>query len=169
MEEDFERIYNTYGNHLLRLCFLYLGEKSLAEDAFHETMVKVLCGFENFQGKSSEKTWLTRIAVNVCKDYLKSSWNRKVIYPKSLEAVSGSYEMQMEPEGELIRFILGLPVKYREVVLLYYYDECSVQEISQMLQVSVSAVTTRLERARKKLKIDMEGEGGYGKPITGAN
>ena len=61
----------THGDNLLRLCFLYLHDRQLAEDAVQETFLRAYRGYGRFRGDSNEKTWLTRIAVNLCKSALR--------------------------------------------------------------------------------------------------
>ncbi|MFV0413086.1 MAG: sigma factor [Oscillospiraceae bacterium] len=69
---------DSYGNSLLRLCFMYLKDMPMAEDAVQETFFKVYKNYGKFDGGNGEKTWITRIAINVCKDMLRSAWNRRV-------------------------------------------------------------------------------------------
>lgn len=157
MEMDLKRIYEKYGSHLLRTCFLYLKDKSLAEDALQDTMLKVYKNYGGFKELSSEKTWITRIAINVCKDYLKSSWYRKTDYIETLAEIEVFDETPENEDDRVLAVIMKLPVKYKEVLLLFYYDEFSIKEMSDMLEVSASVVTTRLNRARNKLKSVLEG------------
>lgn len=160
MAVDIKYLYNQYGNYLLRTCFLYLGDKSLAEDALQDTMIKVYKNHQTFRKDADEKTWITRIAINVCKDYLKSSWFKKVDVMSNLLDIEVIDETTKESDDRLLEHIIKLPFKYKEILLLHYYNELSIPEISKMLQISASNVTTRLNRARKKLKIKLEG-GGY--------
>jgi RNA polymerase sigma-70 factor (ECF subfamily) len=71
-----EELIDLYGDGILRLCILYLGDRHLAEDAFQETFVKAWKKRDDFRGDSSVKTWLTRIAINTCRDLLRSGWFR---------------------------------------------------------------------------------------------
>lgn len=71
-EPDINKLVLLYGNELLRMCFLYLKDMHLAEDALQDTFIKAFNCYGQFNGKSNEKTWLTRIAINVCKDYLRT-------------------------------------------------------------------------------------------------
>ena len=71
-----EALIDAYGDELLRLCLLYLGDRQLAEDAFQETMVKAWRALPDFRGESGAKTWLFHIAVNTCRDMLRSGWMR---------------------------------------------------------------------------------------------
>ena len=157
MEEpmDAQRLLDAYGDTLLRLCLLYLGDQALAEDAVQETFLRELRAWPRFRGESNEETWLTRIAINVCKNELRSPWRRRRAPAESLDtlAVDGP-----APEDDtLVRTVSHLPLKYREVVVLYYYREWSTTQIAQRLGLSVSTVTVRLSRARKMLYERLEG------------
>lgn len=152
-EIDMERWMSDYGNHLLRLCTLYLKDKTLAEDAVQDTYIRAWEHRSSFEGRSSEKTWLTKIAVNVCKNMLRSPWNRRVEV-KDFEELAGisknEYE-QVNKQIDVMNAILKLKEKYRIVILLYYYDELSVKEMAAVLAEKEATVLTRLKRAREKL------------------
>lgn len=77
-EELFNNLIDEYGTEILRLCYLYLKDYQLAEDACQDTFLKVYSNFHNFNRLSTEKTWITRICINTCKNYLRNPWKRKV-------------------------------------------------------------------------------------------
>jgi RNA polymerase sigma-70 factor (ECF subfamily) len=151
-----ERMMDAYGSGILRLCCLYLKDYALAEDAAQEAFIRAYRGLNSFRGQSSEKTWLTRIAINVCKNMLRSPWRRL----RDWTATQRLPEPACSPEardGDVLRAVTGLPVKYREVVLLYYYQEMTVREIAFLLDVPQATVSTRLSRGRARLKDALEG------------
>lgn len=153
-EREMVRLISQYGNDLLRLCTLYLKDKMLAEDALQEVYLKVWKNYAGFSGRSQEKTWLTRIAINVCKNYLRSPWNRKVSVGELPEILGKNPdEFQHTEEAlDLTNAILKLKDKYRVVILLYYYEELSVEEIAQILGCNKNTVLTRLKRGRDACK-----------------
>ena len=146
-----EQAVKTHGDSLLRMCFLYLHDRQLTEDAVQETFLRAYKAYDNFRGDSSEKTWLTRIAVNVCKSALR----RERPLPLS-DAPEGSYEAQFR-DDTVLQAVCALPQKLREVVLLYYYQELSTPEIAQMLHLPRNVITARLSRARARLRTDLKG------------
>ena len=146
-----EQTVKAHGDSLLRLCFLYLHDRMLAEDAVQDTFLRAYKAYGGFRGDSSEKTWLTRIAVNVCKSALR----RERPLPLS-DAPEGSYEARFR-DDTVLQAVCALPDKLREVVLLYYYQELSTPEIAQMLRLPRNVVTSRLSRARARLKTDLKG------------
>ena len=152
---DMQRLINEYGNSLLRMCFLYLHDIQLAEDAVQETYIKVYRNWKKFKGDSSEKTWITRIAINTCRSQLRSSYMKNLVLSEDVEA-EPSYEDKIN-DDTVLNAVSELETKYREVILLFYYQELKIKEIAGILGISESAVTVRLSRARNQLKITLKG------------
>ena len=152
-----ETLIDAYGDELLRLCLLYLGDRQLAEDAFQETMVKAWRALPGFRGESGVKTWLFHIAVNTCRDMLRSGWMRMRKSSVPLEVMPELAGQENEPLRELTASVLALPGKYREIIVLFYYKQMKIREIAEALHMPTASVSSRLRRARAMLKIDMEG------------
>ncbi|RKD24759.1 RNA polymerase sigma-70 factor, ECF subfamily [Caminicella sporogenes DSM 14501] len=154
-EQEFNRLINEYGTEILRLSYLYLKDYQLAEDACQDTFLKVYNKFHTFKGDSSEKTWITRICINVCKNYLRSSWLKRIVLNdkklKNKKDLDKELFNKVE-NNDLLKSIMNLKPKYREVILMYYYQQFTVKEIAEILCISESNVYTRLSRARKELK-----------------
>ncbi|ABR46350.1 RNA polymerase, sigma-24 subunit, ECF subfamily [Alkaliphilus metalliredigens QYMF] len=154
-EQDFNRLINEYGTEILRLSYLYLKDYQLAEDACQDTFLQVYKKFHNFKGDSSEKTWITRICINICKNYLRSSWIKSIVLnDKKLndKAVSDKELFNKLENNDLFKLIMDLKPKYKEIILMYYYQQFTVKEIAKILGISESNAFTRLSRARKDLK-----------------
>lgn len=151
---DLERLLTEHGDSLLRMCVLYLKDESLAQDAVQDTLLKAM--WAQFRGDCSERTFLTGIAINVCKSYLRSPWHRRRAPAEALEALAA--DPDPEPgDDTLVQAVQALPVKYRAVVVLYYYQELKAREVAQALGLPLSTVTVRLSRARGLLKQQLEG------------
>lgn len=153
---EFERIVNQYQKTLLRMCYLYLRDKALAEDAVQDTFIKVYRNMNKFRGDSSEKTWIMKIAMNTCHDIHRSNWFRMIdhqISPEMLPEASVPFDKH---EDDLVEAVMKLPVKLREVILLYYYQDMPITEIADSLNLSQSSVSGRLKRARDKLRTVLE-------------
>jgi len=155
-DSDLERWMREYGPSLKRTCYLYLKDVALAEDAAQETFVKAWRSFSTFRGDCSEKTWLMRIAVNICRDMLRSAWFRRMdrrVTPEELPLTAPSKDEQ----PQLAEAIMALAPKYREVIILYYYQGLDTQEMALALHTSVNTAKSRLFRARKLLREQLEG------------
>ena len=162
-EEKIEWLMNEYGENVVRLAFTYTKQKQLSEDIAQEVFIKCYENLDNFRNESSYKTWLYRITVNLCKDKLRS-WSFKNII--LTEFFSKIMSPDKSPEMELVgleekrlvaKKILSLPLKYREVIILYYYEEMSYNQISDFLNLSIQTIKSRLHRARVLLKKSLEG------------
>lgn len=153
-----EELIDLYGDDILRLCMAYLGDRGLAEDAFQETFLKAWKKADGFRGDSSEKTWLCTIAVNTCRDLLRSRWLRMWRRSQPIDTLLDMAAPADTGDAPVRAAVLGLPGMYREVVLLYYDQDMTLQEIADALHLSINTVSTRLRRARKQLAKQLEGE-----------
>lgn len=141
---------------LLRMCFLYLRDEALAEDAVQETFIKAYKAMPTFRGECSEKTWLMRIAINTCRDMQRSGWFRHVDRRVKLEKLPEASVGFTDMDEELTLAVMMLPRKCREVTMLRYYQQMSVAEIAESLNVTASTVSNQLNRAKKKLRSMLE-------------
>lgn len=152
-----EMLIHQHGDSLLRLCFMYLGDRSLAEDALQDTFVKAYQALDNFREESSYKTWLTRIAINICKSIKRSAWMRHVDRNKSLDNLPADDVPYELADDSVIRAVMALPERQRKVILLYFYQGFRVPEIAQILSLSVSTVSSQFQRGKARLKNDLKG------------
>ncbi|HIS96084.1 MAG TPA: sigma-70 family RNA polymerase sigma factor [Candidatus Ventricola gallistercoris] len=143
---------DRYEKDLLRMCCMYLRDMNMAEDAVQETFLKAYNALSSFRGDSSEKTWLYRIAVNVCNDMRRNAWYRFIDKRIDLDRLQIPVEAQSEESLALMTEIMRLPRKWMEVVLLYYYEDIRIPQIAEMLGVSQTMVSRRLKKARELLK-----------------
>ena len=146
-----EELIDQHGDDILRLCLLYMGERQLAEDAFQETFVRAWRHMNTFRGESSAKTWLSHIAVNVCRDMLRTPWLRMRRSARSVEEMEHLPAPDATPRHELMDAIRALPDKYREVIVLVYVQDMKLREAAAQLRLPVPTVSTRLRRARVRL------------------
>ncbi len=160
---DIEGLIEQYGDDVLRIAYMYVKNIHTAEDMFQEVFIKVNRNLSKFKGNSSIKTWIIRITINTCKDYLKSAWNKRVVPMKDYQQdniVSDSDFEEVESQdiaNSIKETVLELPVKYRDVILCVYYGDMSIIEAAETLDIAEGTVKSRLYRARKKLKPLLEG------------
>lgn len=156
------RLIKKYEAELMRLSFLYLHDYHLAQDAVQDTFMKAYINYSGFRGDASERTWLTRIAINTCKNYAKRFWSRKVDFKDVWSELPSDDNTDDGIEETVMEAVMKLQPKYREVILLYYYQEMKVKEISAVLEIPISTVTNRLARARERLKKILQSENSNG-------
>jgi len=146
-----------YRTPLLKVCIMYLADVQQAEDAVQETFLKAWKSMDRFEGRNgcSEKTWLTSIAINVCRSYRRTRWFRYVDTQKALEKLPSRQASIPPEERDLFIDISRMPEKMKAVILLYYYQGMTQFEISAALGISRSAVAHRLGKALDMLKISL--------------
>lgn len=144
--DSIERVVKTYGNMLFRLCLSKTGNESDAEDAVQETMMKYLYKSPKFTDEEHEKAWLIRVATNKCRDIIRY---RKRHQTEDIDEI-GEIAVKGENSG-IFDALMSLPDKYRTVLLLYYAEEYTTEEIAKIIGRTASAVKMRLRKGRKML------------------
>lgn len=163
LQTFFTQLVDEYQKPLLNLCYMYLRDRTQAEDAVQETFLKAYRALPSFRGDSSPKTWLTRIAVNVCRDLQRSGWFTRInrfITPDDLPERAA--EEKDEDAADLADAIMRLRAPHREVVLLYYYQNMTMPEIAEALGVNASSVSRRLKAACAMLREALGEEAAHG-------
>ncbi|MDY0408189.1 sigma-70 family RNA polymerase sigma factor [Paracerasibacillus soli] len=158
IDDLFYHLVQEYGEELTRLAYLYVKDKNISEDIIQDVFMRAFERIDQFAGKSSYKTYLYRMTINRCHDYFRSwSYKNTVL----TEKVSHVFQSKEETESAVLlkqdkefifTIVTSLPIKYREVIILYYYHEFSNEEIAQLLKCSINTVKTRLCRGRLRLK-----------------
>ena len=154
---ELERLVAQYQGAVLRTCYLYLCDRSQAEDAVQETFLKVYRNLDSLRGESSEKTWILKIAMRTCYDMNHSGWSRffnRRVTPEMLPEASVPFT---ERDDALTQAVMRLPEKLRRVIILYYYQGLGVREIAETLGITQPSVSSRMKRGREKLKAALEG------------
>ncbi len=158
-KETFIKKLLLYKDTVFRVAYSYVKNKSDAEDISQEAFLKFYTSSPTFNDATSEKAWLIRITINLSKNLIKSSWFSK---RSDDTEIHQQYEFNTA-ESELFDKILSLPDKYRVLIHLYYYEEYSIAEISQLTGVKISTIQTRLQRGRKMLEKKLKEEMSYEK------
>nr|WP_202890367.1 sigma-70 family RNA polymerase sigma factor [Brevibacillus brevis] len=159
----FDELIRHYLKKVLRLVYLMVKDRSLAEDITQEVFLLAYKNLGKFRQESSMQTWVYRIAVNEAKKHLRS-WSFRHLFFKSevdIEVVEGaeSAVLQNDLRARFAHFVMKLPHSYRQLIVLHYYEELSVEELAVILDTSAGAIYTKMHRARQKLKALLEKEG----------
>lgn len=151
-KENIDAIVEEYGNSVLRMCYLYLKDYQLAEDVTQETFIKVYEKIDTFRHDASIKTWIMSIAINLCKNQMRTHWFKRTSLEHFPELATKDVYGEILKNNVISMEIMRLQPKYREIILLYYYQELSVKEISTILGMKEATVLQRMKRAREQLK-----------------
>ena len=148
---DITQVYNENKNSVYRLALTYLHSQAEAEDVCHDVFIKMIeHKISIFPGK--ERAWLLTVTANECKNRLKF-WKRH-----KNEELSEDIPVKDTKSLDILETVMSLSVKERTVIYLYYYEGYATEEIAGILNITASAVRSRMERARKHLKSKLEGE-----------
>lgn len=155
-EETMISMVNEWQLPLLRLCYIQLQDKGLAEDAVQETFLKAFRSIRSFRGECSEKTWLTRIAINTCHDMQRGGWFRHIDRRMTPDMLPEAIVQPTDDHSDLTLAVINLPRKYREAIMLYYYQDMNMTEIGFALGIAQSSVSNRLRKGRELLRKTLE-------------
>ena len=139
---------DSYGDTLLRLCTVMLKNGDTARDAVQDTFIKAYRALPRFRGDCSELTWLTAIAMNVCRDYMRRSWFRTVLYAEPPDVPTE----ESFSDDTVLNEVMNLPDRLKSAVLVRYYENLSLDECAKVLKISKSTVKKRLSGATKILR-----------------
>lgn len=151
-ETEILALFDQYSNMVYRIALSYLRRPQDAEDAVQSVFLKLIDGTARPEA-GKERAFLTRIAVNHCKDALRSAWRRRTV------PLDDAFVFKQEEDGELYHAVMALSAKHRIVVHLHYYEGYTFTEIAAFLRISPSAVSMRIHRARRLLKDKLEEDG----------
>ncbi|ARI75962.1 sigma-70 family RNA polymerase sigma factor [Halobacillus mangrovi] len=156
-DEAVEYIMHHYGEALKRTIYTYVKNHHTTDDLFQEVLILIYRKWDQFNGQSQLKTWAIRIAINRCKDYLRSPLHRIKLVKDQWFDQKDTYQLeatviQKEQWDEIADAILNLPIKYREVMILTFQQNMTHQEIADVTNTPISTIKSRMQRARKMLK-----------------
>ena len=140
---------NKYKDTIFRIAFNFFGNSYDADDMVQDVLLKLYETDKSFESNEHIRNWLIRVTVNECKSAFRLPWRKRDV---SLDELTGSVEFEFKEESEVLSQAMNLSTKYRVVLFLFYYEEFSIKEISVILKTNESTITTRLSRARKKIK-----------------
>lgn len=153
-DKDIEDIYRRYVDMLYRVAYSFMKNSADAEDMVQETFIRLLRSGTSFASEQHEKAWLIVTVSNLCKSALRSPWQRRTGLDDMAEPPAAA---DATPD-ETLEAVLALPEDYKLPVYLFYYEGYPTAEIARMLGVAPATVRSRLNRARKKLKLTLGGD-----------
>ncbi len=141
-------VYDKYADMLYRLALSHTQSREDAEDAVQDVFTKYIATSPRFRDSEHERAWLVRVTVNRCHDLVRRS---KLRTHDSLDDIT-DLPSEETPAAGVLKTLAELPEKYRTAIALHYLEGFSVEEISKMLGISLSAAKMRLSRGRELLK-----------------
>ncbi|MCR0206093.1 sigma-70 family RNA polymerase sigma factor [[Clostridium] innocuum] len=146
-----DELLEVYGDTVYRIALQNMGNVYDAQDVSQDVFLRIMKKRPQFTSKEHEKAWILRVTINVCKDCWKYQKLRTTV--ELQENLAG---INVKADFGLLYEVMKLPVKYRNVLYLFYYEELSVSMIAEILQKKEATILTWLHRARKQLKKRLE-------------
>lgn len=161
------QLIEDYASDLKRIAYMYVNDVSECEDIIQEVFIICYQNLSSFRHESSYKTWLIRITINKCKDHRKRWSVKNILYKSEVSSVDKIHStedqyLQALDSKEILKQLSKLSNKYKEVLILYYYQEMSMREIGEVLYININTVKSRLLRGKKLLQLKLEGGKFYG-------
>ena len=128
-EAEAKRLVDTYSDMILRVCFTYLKNTEDAKDICQNVFLKMLTGGKQFESEEHEKAWIIRVAINECKDLLKSAHKQRDV---CIDEVNEAFTREESTGEDVLEMVMSLPDNYRNVIYLYYYEGYSAAEVGDI-------------------------------------
>ncbi len=155
-----EEVIDRYADMVYRIALLQVKKQTDADDIFQEVFIRLVKHIHKLQNWEHVKAWLIRVTINCSRTHFKQSFVKEEC-PIDEVTETGMTESgfeTVEGDGPVTTAVKSLPVKYRNVVHLFYYEELSITEIANVTAQKETTVKTQLFRAREMLKGMLEGE-----------
>lgn len=150
-EQYMNNIIEKYSNMVYRLAIARTKNKEDAEDVFQDVFLKLSKKLPEFQDEIHEKAWLIRVTINLTNNLFQSAHYKRTV------PLEEDLKFEDEQMSNVYFQVLNLPMKYRTIIHLFYYEGFSIKEIASILHTNENTVKTRLSRAREQLKHKLEG------------
>lgn len=148
-----EKMYEKYSDMIYRIAYVRTLSSADSQDILQEVFCRYIRSNPDFADEGHCRAWFIRTAVNCSSSLLSSAWRRRTVFGQ--EPADETYE-RMERDTEVYHAVMQLPPGQRMVVHLYYYEDLSVEQTARIVGASVSAVKSRLMRARETLRRQLE-------------
>lgn len=154
-EEDVKKAIYTYSDSIKRICILYLKIPQDTEDIMQNVFLKYAMHDKPFETEEHRKAWLMKVAVNACRDLLKSFYRKKIALTDVIPEMAADEDSQ---DGYVLEAVLSLPAKYKEVIYFKYFEGYDGGEIAQITGRKVNSVYKLLDRGRDMLAQRLGGD-----------
>jgi len=146
-----QKVIEKYSPMVYRLAYSLVKSRADADDIHQEVFLKYMKYRSRFESEEHEKAWFIRVTTNQCRNWWKTAWRKRIVSLSEYKEEDVTQDFSVEKNEDIIEIVKLLPQKYRVVIHLFYYEELSIEEISNILGRKTSTVRTQLTRARKQL------------------
>ncbi len=147
-KEEFVVFTEKYMDTIYRVAYSWTRNSHDANDVTQDVLIQLYKTTREFESDSHMKNWLIRVTVNQCKMLFRSPWSKM----EDIGEYADTLGFEEESHLDLFQAVMNLDKKYRVPILLFYYEDYSTTEIASILGIPEKTVSTRLFRAKAKLK-----------------
>ncbi|KHD35659.1 ECF subfamily RNA polymerase sigma-24 subunit [Clostridium acetobutylicum] len=151
LDDKVSEVFEQYSDMVYKLALTRTKNKADADDVFQEVFLRFLKHSKEMDSEEHKKAWLIRVTINCSKKLFDSAWFRRTT------PIEDNIKFNDE-EKEVYFSVMELPVKYRTVIHLHYYEDMTISDISKILKIKESTIKSQLKRARALLKLKLKGE-----------
>lgn len=151
-EEQVDYVLTKYSNMVYRLALSRTKNIADAEDILQEVFLRLVKKRPSFESEEHRKAWLIRVTLNCSNKLLTSAWFRRTV------PLEEELKFETKEKHDVYYAVMELPLKYRTVIHLYHYEDMSISQISDVLNIKESTIKSQLLRARQLLKTKLKGE-----------
>lgn len=155
INDNIDEVMTLYSNTVYRLALVQTKNKVDAEDVFQEVFLRYVRSKTHFQSEEHRKAWFIKVTMNCSRKLLYSAWFRHTI------PLNEDLKFETKEESDVLHAVLDLPLKYRNVIYLFYYSDLPLKQIGEILSLNTATVKTQLFRAKQILKEKLKGEFDY--------
>ncbi len=154
--DTINEVVERYSSLIYKIARSHLKSAHDADDIFQDVFLRYMQKERFFKSEEHRRAWFIRVTINRCNSFFSSSWNKKTT---SLDDENTEDELFAEDSAskEVYEAVINLPDKLKDTVVLFYFEEMSVSQTAKALNITEASVKMRLMRARKLLKLDLEG------------
>lgn len=145
---NFPQMVARYQDAVFRLAYSYTKSQYDADDITQNVFLQLWQTTKSFDSELHLKNWLMRVTINQCKNFFRAPWRAH----DNIDDYANTLGFEDQKSSDLFYLVMGMDKKYRTVLMLYYYEGYAIKEISSILAIPEKTVSTRLIRARNKLK-----------------
>ena len=153
--DSIDIVITRYSNMIYKLALVQTKNKADADDVFQEVFLRYAKNKKPFNNEEHRKAWLIRVTINCSRKLLYSAWFRHTV------PLNENLKFKTEEKNDAFYAVLELPLKYRRVIHLFYYNDLTINQIAEILNIKTSTVKSQLFRARQILKEKLKGDFDY--------
>ena len=155
--ESINDVVERYSSLVYKIARSNLRDVHDADDIYQDVFLRYISKPRTFESEEHRKAWFIRVTINCCNSLFTSSWRKKTMSLEDDEVKEDDLVFEDDNNRELYEAVLSLPDKLKNTVILFYFEDMSVSEIAKAMRTTEASVKMRLVRARKALKLDLEG------------